>query len=122
MRDEPSFRIAARPEREFREGGVERTRGSVFTLTPDDGAVGERVENVLADERYTVGDWFDLPAPVYLVHDAERSGVFRVVRHDDRVDLHVMATTDADGLRAFYDRLTAVSDVPWSVDCETNDG
>lgn len=122
MSDEPSFRIPARPEREFREGGVERTRGSVFTLTPDDGAVGERVERVLADDRYTVGDWFDLPAPVYLVHDAKRSGVFRVVRHDDRVDLHAMATTNADGLRAFYDRLTAVSDVPWSVECETNDG
>lgn len=121
MSDEPSFRIPARPEREYREGGVERTRGSVFTLTPDDGVVEDRVERALADERYTVGDWFDLPAPVYLVRDAERNGVFRVVRHDDRVDVHVMATTDSGVLRAFYDRLGAVGDVSWSVECETND-
>jgi hypothetical protein len=121
MSDEPSFRIAAHPEREYREGGVERTRGSVFTLTPDDGAVEDRVERVLADDRYTVGDWFDLPAPVYLVRDADQNSVFRVVRHDDRVDLHVMATTDSDGLRAFYDRLAAASDASWSVECETND-
>jgi hypothetical protein len=120
MSDEPSFGIPARPEREYSRGGVERTGGSVFTLAPDDGAVGDRVERVLADERYVVGDWFDLPAPVYLVRDAEIGTVFRVVCHDDRVDLHVMVTTDSDGLRAFYDRLEATNDADWSVDCEPN--
>ena len=118
MSEDSSFGIPARPRREYREGGVERTGGSVFTLTPDDGAVEGRVERVLDDDRYTVGDWFDLPAPVYLVRDGELGTVFRVVRHDDRVDLHVMATTDSEGLRTFYDRLAAASDASWSVDCE----
>jgi hypothetical protein len=120
MGDEPSFEIPAYPEREYRKGGVERTGGSVFTLTPDDATVEDRVERVLAAERYTVGDWFNLPSPVYLVRDGDLGTVFRVVCHDDRVDLHVMATTDSSGLRAFYDRLAATSDASWTVECETN--
>lgn len=114
--DDPSFEIPAYPEREYREGGVERTGGTVFSLAPEGGSVDGRVDRVLEGDRYTVGDWFDLPVPVYLVRDAELGTVFRVVRHEGRVDLHAMATTEPAGLRAFYERLVADSDDSWTVE------
>lgn len=119
MIDNPSFDDPTRPTREYREGGVERTGGTVFRLVPDNGTVDGEVERVLADDRYTAGDWFDLPAPVYLVRDRTLNTVFRVVRLDERVELHVMATTEVAGLRAFYDRLVGESDSPWAVERTT---
>lgn len=116
MSEDPPFDDPVRPTREYHEGGVERTGGTVFGLVPDDGVIDGSVGRVLADDRYTAGDWFDLPAPVYLVRDRELNTVFRVVCHDARVDLHVMATTEVAGLRAFYDRLDDETDGPWSVE------
>lgn len=119
--DDPSFEIPVRPECEYREGGVERTGGTVFRLVPADGSVGDRVERVLAGGRYTAGDWFDLPAPVYLVHDGNLGTVFRVVVFGDRVELRVTSTTDSRGLSAFYEALVAESDVEWGVSREINE-
>ncbi len=121
MSGDPSFEIPVHPKSEYHDGGITRTGGTVFSLVPDDGSVDDRLARVLERERYTAGDWFDLPVPVYLVHDRELGTVFRVVGYDDRVELHVTTTTESSGLRAFYDALGEESAVDWSVDRETND-
>lgn len=121
MSGEPAFEIPVRPECEYHDGGITRSGGTVFSLTPADGSVGERLGRVLDRERYTAGDWFDLPSPVYLVHDRELGTVFRVVGYDDRVELHVTTTTESRGLRAFYDALESESDVPWAVEREATE-
>lgn len=122
MSGEPAFEIPVRPECDYSAGGITRTGGTVFSLLPGDGAVEGCLGRVLARERYTAGDWFDLPSPVYLVHDRELGTVFRVVGYDDRVELHVTTTTESAGLRAFYDALIEESDAGWTVDCEAIEG
>lgn len=121
----PSFDIPARPERHYPgAGGVEYQGETVFGLTPasarsDDDLVA-LVEEVLAAEAYTHGDWFDLPMTLFLVHDAEAGTVFRVGVRDGRVDLHVLPATESAGLRAFYERLSRATDVEWTVECRTD--
>lgn len=122
MSGDPSFEIPVHPESDYSDGGITRTGGTVFSLIPEDGTVGDCLDRVLARERYTAGDWFDLPSPVYLVHDREQGTVFRVVGYDDRVELHVTTTTESRGLRAFYDALDEESSVRWSVECEAVEG
>ena len=138
MADAPSFDIPAHPERNYTAtGGVEYEGTTVFVLEldgepessgPSDdpaaptsgaeaGPVGELVATVLADDRYVRGDWFDLPKPVYLVHDREVSTSFRLVVLSGRIELHVLPSTDAEGLRAFHERLRTESGADWSVDC-----
>jgi len=115
------FSIPARPERRYpRAGGVEYEGGTVFVLEPvppqDDARLRELVESVLEGEPYTYGDWFDLPMPLYLVHDGDTGDVFRVSVRDGRVRLHVLPATDPEGLAAIYRRLRAADDdLEWSL-------
>ncbi|MCH7660400.1 MAG: hypothetical protein IH933_07365 [Euryarchaeota archaeon] len=121
MSGDPSFEIPVHPESDYSKGGITRTGGTVFSLTPTDGSVGGRLERVLARERYTAGDWFDLPSPVYLVHDRDLGTVFRVVGYEDRVELHVTSTTESRGLREFYEALGEEGESEWCVECETSE-
>jgi hypothetical protein len=121
--DDDLFAIPVRPERRFpTSGGLEYEGETVFTLVPDppadDDALTRLVEGVLDDAPYTYGDWFDLPMPLFLVHDEETTDVFRVAVRDGRVELHVLPATESPGLRALYDRLRAADgDRSWQVDC-----
>ncbi|USZ69870.1 hypothetical protein NGM10_15815 (plasmid) [Halorussus salilacus] len=122
--DAPTFDIPRRPQRSFpREGGVEYEGGTVFHLSPDseadDGELAALVEGVLEDDRYTYGDWFELPKPVYLVHDERHGTAFRVVVRYGRVEFHVLPETASAALRTLYARLREESDCAWRVDCET---
>lgn len=138
-RSDPSFDIPQRPERRYsRSKGLEYNGGTVFTLTPDpalengDARLCALVERVLEGEPYRYGDWFDLPMPLFLVHDRETGDVFRVAIRDGNVEFHVLPGTEAAGLRALYRRLceaTAVSvgaetqaddGLAWHVDCRTD--
>jgi len=120
---DPLFEIPAHPERRYPSGGgVEYEGGTVFTLTPepaaDDEALTALVEQVLAEASFTHGDWFDLPMPLYLVHDEETGDVFRVAVRDGTVEFHVLPATGAAGLRHLYERLLAADgDRSFSVDC-----
>lgn len=122
MSGDPSFEIPVHPRCEYGGGGLTRTGGTVFSVVPADGEVGESLARVLARDRYTAGDWFDLPSPVYLVHDRELGTVFRVVGYADRVELHVTSTTESRGLREFYDALGEERGCEWRVERETSEG
>ena len=122
--DTPTFAIPQRPKRRYpRHGGVEYEGATVFSLTPDaeytDAELVAVLESVLDDEPYRYGDWFDLPMPLYLVHDDETGDTFRVAVRDGVIELHVLPDTEPPGLRALYDRLSAVTDCTWCVDCRT---
>jgi len=120
---DPLFEIPARPERRYPSGGgLEYEGGAVFTLTPeraaDDEALTALVERVLTAASYTYGDWFDLPMPLYLVHDEETGDVFRVAVRDGGIEFHVLPATGAAGLRRLYERLLAAADDrSFDVDC-----
>jgi hypothetical protein len=121
MNGDPSFEIPVYPKSDYSEGKITRTGGTVFSLVPKDKSVGERLERVLSRERYTAGDWFELPSPVYLVYDRELGTVFRVVGYEDRVELHVTSTTESRGLREFYEALCEKGDSEWRVECESSE-
>jgi hypothetical protein len=121
---EPAFDIPQRPERRYpADGGVRYEGQTVFTLTPlqptEDEALAALVEEVLAADPYTYGDWFDLPMPLFLVHDHDTGDTFRVAVRDGSVELHVLPATDSAGLKGLYDRLRAASDGGWDVSCRT---
>lgn len=123
--DAPTFDIPRRPERVFpRDGGFEYEGGTIFRLSPDgepsEAALTALVEGVLADDRYTYGDWFELPAPVYLVHDDEHSTAFRVVIRYGIVEFHVLPETAPEALRELYARLRDNADWTWRVEAETS--
>lgn len=120
----PEFAIPRRPERRYPRGGGVRYEGeTVFTLSPtvdrSDETLVELVESVLGEAPYTYGDWFDLPMPLFLVHDDETGDTFRVAVRDGAVEFHVLPETDEAGLSALYDRLDGTSDCSWQVDCRT---
>ncbi|WP_266080107.1 hypothetical protein [Haladaptatus caseinilyticus] len=120
----PSFSIPHRPRRRYpRGGGVSYEGETIFRLSPgtecSEKQLTTLVRNVLDDEPYTYGDWFDLPVPMYLVHDHNRDTTFRVVVRYESVELHVLPDTRSEGLRAIYRRLSALSDITWSVSCES---
>jgi len=121
--NEDRFAIPRRPQRRYpHSGGVEYEGETVFSLTPTPAQSDDRlrslVEGVLAGERYTYGDWFDLPMPLYLVNDEATGDVFRVSIRDGRVRLHVLPATDSPGLRGLFEQLrAATADVTWDVDC-----
>ena len=122
--DAPTFDIPRRPERVYpREGGVEYEGGTIFRLSPDpevsDGEMASLVEGILEGDRYTYGDWFELPAPVYLVHDETHSTAFRVVIRYGTVEFHVLPETVPEALRGMYTRLCEIADCAWRVECET---
>ena len=122
MTSEPSFSIPRRPERRFPHGsGVEYEGGTTFVLVPNSeqatADLAAVVADILADGPYRYGDFHDLPMPLWLVRDEETTDVFRVSVRDGTVRLHVLPTTESDGLRRFYDRLRAIdAGVSWSVD------
>lgn len=118
--DEPTFRIPQHPSRRYRRrGGVEYDGGTVFSVRPvrslDEGPLVDLVRSILDRPPYRYGDWFDLPMPLYLVHDDRTGDTFRVAIRDGAVELHVLPETESDGLRAFYDRLTSNSEGDWTV-------
>ncbi|MFT4885339.1 MAG: hypothetical protein ACI8U4_002862 [Natronomonas sp.] len=118
--DAPTFAIHERPVRRYpRRGGVEYEGKTVFSLTPtddyEDPELASLVEAVLDDDPYRYGDWFDLPMPLYLVHDEETGDTFRVAVRDGRIELHVLPNTDSAGLRALYERLVTRSETTWHV-------
>ncbi|WP_232820617.1 hypothetical protein [Halorussus litoreus] len=123
--DAPTFDIPHRPKRVYSHDGVEYEGGTVFKLSPDPAESNDRlagvVERVLSGDRYTYGDWFELPAPVYLVHDERDSSVFRVVIRSGTVEFHVLPDTAREALRGLYDRLREEADCAWRVDCELAD-
>jgi len=122
MTTDPSFTIPAHPQRRFPHGsGVEYEGGTEFRLTPDaeraTPELADTVVDILADGPYRYGDFHDLPMPLWLVRDEETADVFRVAVRDGTVRLHVLPTTEPDGLRRFFERLRASDpDLPWSVD------
>ena len=123
--DASTFAIRQRPTRRYpRRGGVEYEGGTVFEVTPaaprEDGALAVLVESVLEDDPYRYGDWFDLPMPLYLVHDDETGDTFRVAVRDGVVEFHVLPATEPPGLRRLYDRLTAATDCEWAVETRTD--
>jgi len=125
--EEPTFSIPRRPTRRYRSGGgVEYEGETVFTLRPErdptDRSLTALVESVLDRGPYRYGDWFDLPMPVYLVHDDKTGDTFRVAVRDGTVQLHVLPNTDRAGLRAFYRRLAGRTESAWSVTCRTTRG
>ena len=120
----PRFAIAERPRRRYpRRGGVEYEGETAFDLAPgtavDDGDLVELVESVLSADGYTYGDWFDLPMPLYLVHDHRTGDTFRVVIRDGTVEFHALPGTDPPGLRRLFEGLRAASGWTWSVDRRT---
>ena len=122
--DAPTFDIPRRPERVYpHEGGVEYEGGTVFRLSPavevPEAELASLVESVLDGERYTYGDWFELPAPVYLVHDERHSTAFRVVIRYGSVEFHILPDTTPEALRGLYSRFRDAGDLRWCVDCET---
>ncbi|MFB6116927.1 hypothetical protein [Halosegnis sp.] len=113
MRDEADSTAASvsfdvdNPERTHsRGGGMCYEGGTVLALAPArPEGLAEAVEAVLQAGPYRYGDWFDLPMPLFLVHDDETDDTFRVAVRDGRVELHARSATTASGLRAFYERL-----------------
>ncbi|MFC6864867.1 hypothetical protein ACFQGE_15550 [Halomicroarcula sp. GCM10025817] len=122
MTSEPSFSIPRRPERRYPHGsGVEYEGGTTFELVPNSeqatADLAAVVAGILADGPYRYGDFHDLPMPLWLVRDEETTDVFRVSVRDGTVRLHVLPTTESDGLRRFYDRLRGTdAGVSWTVD------
>jgi hypothetical protein len=122
--DAPRFEIPCRPDRVYpSDGGVEYEGGTVFRLSPDPEPSGAELEalaeDVLDEERYIYGDWFELPKPVYLVHDEVHSTAFRVVIRYGTVEFHVLPETVPEALRGMYTRLCEASESAWRVECET---
>lgn len=117
--DDPSFEIPTRPRRRFSRRTVAYEGETVFRLQPpetiDDSTLSVLVEDVLERGPYRYGDWFDLPMPLYLVHDERMGDTFRVTVRDGAVELHVLPATDPDGLRAMYDRLNDLTERRWIV-------
>ncbi len=120
----PNFTIPKRPTRRYqRRGGVEYEGETVFSLIPafeyTDESLRVLVERLLDRSPYRYGDWFDLPMPLYIVHDDETSDTFRLAIRDGTVELHLLPETEADGLKAFYKRLADSSETTWRVVCRT---
>ncbi len=123
--DEPTFRIPVHPTRRYpRRRGVEYEGETVFSLRPrsdrDDDSLTGLVESVLDRRPYRYGDWFDLPMPLYVVHDDETGDTFRVAVRDGAIELHVLPGTESSGLRAFYRRITDASETMWTVTRRTD--
>ncbi|MFB6224180.1 MAG: hypothetical protein ABEH86_10985 [Haloarcula sp.] len=126
MTTDPSFSIPAHPQRRFPHGsGVEYEGGTEFRLTsesePATPDLADTVVDILTGGPYRYGDFHDLPMPLWLVRDEETTDVFRVAVRDGTVRLHVLPTTESDGLRRFFERLCdADADRTWSVQCHVD--
>jgi hypothetical protein len=121
--DDDPFADLQHPERTFsRAGGMQYEGATVIKLRPGTGSADEATlaaltREVLGEGPYRFGDWFDLPLPVFLVHDDGTGDTFRLAVREDAIELHVRSATDAEGLRAFRDRLAAAhgSTADWQV-------
>jgi hypothetical protein len=128
MASDPSFSIPARPTRRYPHGsGVEYEGGTEFELTPDgdqtEAELSATVTGILEGGPYRYGDFHDLPMPLWLVRDEETTDVFRVAVRDGTVRLHVLPTTESDGLRRFFERLQdAEGSLSWRVDRRVEGG
>lgn len=127
MADEspPTFTIPKHPTRRYqRRDGVEYDGETVFSLIPetgrDDESITRLVERVLDGDPYRYGDWFDLPMPLYSVHDDRTGDTFRAAVRDGVIELHVLPDTKAGGLREFYQRIESLSETDWEVTCRTD--
>jgi len=121
----PRFEIPESPRRRYpRRGGVEYEGGTMFVLEPGEAVetpvLVDVVESTLEADAYRYGDWFDLPMPVYLVHDDVTGDTFRVAIRDGTVQLHVLPATESTGLRRLFDRLRAATDFMWTVTDKTD--
>ncbi|MFB6206180.1 MAG: hypothetical protein ABEJ05_06615 [Haloglomus sp.] len=111
-----AFTDLRHPDRTFpRAGGMRYEGATVVELRPrsesvDEATLASLTRDVLSVDRYRFGDWFDLPLPVFLVHDDATGDTFRIAVREDAVELHVRSATGAAGLRAFYDRLVDMAD------------
>lgn len=126
MSRDPSFELPARPTRNYSRTTVEYEGSVVFALEPEGETVSDEhldgvLVGVLDDGPYRYGDWFDLPMPLYTVHDDVTGDTFRVSVRDGVVELHVLPATEPPGLEALYDRLVASTDHEWTVDCRAED-
>jgi hypothetical protein len=121
----PTFAIPKHPTRRYqRRGGVEYDGETVFSLRPevarDDESLTRLVERVIDGEPYRYGDWFDLPMPLYSVHDDRTGDTFRAAVRDGAIELHVLPDTGSEGLRVFYRRIEERSETDWDVTCRTD--
>ena len=124
MASEPSFSIPARPQRRYpRSGGVEYDGQTIFHLIPEQSRTNDRladiVREILDDGPYRYGDFLNLPMVLYLVRDDETGDVFRLSIRDGQIRLHVLPETESAGLRNFYKRLAARTDIFWRSECRT---
>lgn len=122
---EADFSIPDRPTPTYsRHDGVDYEGGCVFELVPrglGHKQLADLVRETLADGPYRYGDWFDLPMPLFLVHDDSTGDTFRVGVRDGRVELHVRPQTTAEGLRALYERLADATGCGWDVRTRTGE-
>ncbi|AWB27061.1 hypothetical protein [Halococcoides cellulosivorans] len=112
------FASVARPERHFAGGSVEYVGETVFALRPADPVddLDGVVTDTLGTERYVAGDWFDLPATVYFVHDTVTGDVLRVGVRADRIDLHALPDTGVATLRALTERIDRTAETAFDVE------
>jgi hypothetical protein len=128
MTGDSSFSIPARPTRRYPHGsGVEYEGGTEFELVPDrdhtEPELATVVTDILSAGPYRYGDFHDLPMPLWLVRDEDTADVFRVAVRDGTVRLHVLPTTESDGLKRFYERLRgADGSLSWAVRRSVEDG
>lgn len=116
-----AFSIDHRPVREFDRSGSPSVHGGMeFQLSPARSDVDARaaVRSVLEDERYVVGDWFDLPQPVHLVHDREAGGAFRVAVRGNTITFAVLPSTTEAALETMHRRLVDVTESTWEIERE----
>jgi len=121
--DAPAFESPERPRRRLTpEGGVEYEGEVLFALEPAGEASVAALDDLLAGalsaDRYVDGDFFELPQPVYLVHDDALSTTFRAAVRPDRIELQMLPDTDPAALAELYVRVAAASDRDWRVERE----
>lgn len=119
----PDFAIPERPALSHeRHGGMHYEGGCVFELVPrglGHDELAALLRETLSTGPYRYGDWFDLPMPLFLVHDAGSNDVFRVGVRDGRVELHIRPQTSPDGPRRLYERLVDATGCAWAVRTRT---
>lgn len=108
-----------RPDRRVANGSVEYVGETIFALRPDGDEIDDHesvVATALGADRYVAGDWFDLPATVYLVHDTATTDVARVAVRSDRIELHALPNTGVETLQALRNRLANAAETTLSVE------
>jgi len=121
---ESRFDIPTHPSRHYpRDDGVEYRGKTVFQISPaGEDAIDDLeglVVSTLEQEAYTYGDWFELPVPLYTVHDEVTGDVFRVAVKPSHIEFHVLPATEPAGLERLFDCLQRAGAVDaWEIGCE----